>query len=859
MALTNVWIASFFGPPPAAIGATPVWIAPNDGTVPSAVQSVIAGYFTPVAGASPVWIAGFFAPPPAAIGATPICISGWGGGVLVIPGSPVNTVAPVASGTLTVGSTLSCTTGTWTNSPTGYAYQWLRNGVNISGATSGSYVVVAADAGTSVRCTVTASNAIGSTSATSNALSIAALPSAPSNTVVPVVSGTATVGSTLSCTTGTWTNSPTSYAYQWQRNGVDTSGAISATYLLVAADGGTSVSCRVTATNAVGNTSIASNALAILGIPANTAAPVASGTLTVGSTLSCTTGTWTNSPTYAYQWQRGGANISGATSSTYVTVSADGGTSVGCLVTATNASGSASQASNTLAIAAGGHSPQALAYLARTVGGNEGGNATNIATLIDGLVSDGVWAKLDALYVLAQQNATDALLNLVGTSYPVTNSGALPFTAYQGFQGSSSIGNEYMDTLFNPTTALSPNFTLNNASIGVWVFNSRTTAGTNSAAMGNNSGSGSAIVWPLGASNKLTGTVNDVAYTSSTATMANAQGLTVVDRAASNSFAFYKNGALFETEAVPSAAMTSADIFLFSINNVGSPIQPTDDLLSAAFIGGSLGAAGQLALYNRLKTYMDAVAPAHSSQALAYLARTVGGNEGGNGANIATLIDGLVSDGVWAKLDALYVMAQQNQTDALLNLVGTSYGLTSVGLLRSAIFTSYLGFSGFSGAVYLNTGFNPATATSPQFIQNAASLGAWVSGTSGEVQPVIGNDGGGIDGLSHIYTNVSGSLYTRVNGVVGGVPSTGAAGLYVGDRPSSATVVPYYNGAAQAAQAGTSNPPLNAIILIGTTPNVSGATFQTISAAFIGASLGASMQLALYNRLRTYMAAIGVP
>ena len=41
-----------------------------------------------------------------------------------------------------------------------------------------------------------------------------------------------------------------------------------------------------------------------------------------------------------------------------------------------------------------------------------------------------------------------------------------------------------------------------------------------------------------------------------------------------------------------------------------------------------------------------ASAPAHSSQAVAYLARTVGGNEGGNGANIATLIDGLVSDGV---------------------------------------------------------------------------------------------------------------------------------------------------------------------------------------------------------------------
>ena len=91
-------------------------------------------------------------------------------------------------------------------------------------------------------------------------------------------------------------------------------------------------------------------------------------------------------------------------------------------------------------------------------------------------------------------------------------------------------------------------------------------------------------------------------------------------------------------------------------------------------------------------------APSHSPQALAYLARTVGGNEGGNGTNIATLIDGLVSDGVWAKLDALYVLAQQNQTDALLNLVGTSYSLNAVGLLRSATFTSYVGFGLFSGA-----------------------------------------------------------------------------------------------------------------------------------------------------------------
>ena len=76
MSANPIWIAGYFGP---IAGAAPVWIAPGDGTVPSAVQSEIVSYYAPIAGATAVWIAGFFAPPPAAIGATPITISGWGG------------------------------------------------------------------------------------------------------------------------------------------------------------------------------------------------------------------------------------------------------------------------------------------------------------------------------------------------------------------------------------------------------------------------------------------------------------------------------------------------------------------------------------------------------------------------------------------------------------------------------------------------------------------------------------------------------------------------------------------------------------------------------------------------------------
>lgn len=172
---------------------------------------------------------------------------------------PANTAAPVASGTGTVGQTLSCTAGTWTNSPTGYGYQWLRGGANIAGANAASYTLVVADAAQNISCSVTASNPAGSASATSNAIAVAG---APVNTLAPVASGAGTVGSTLNCTAGTWTNAPT-YAYQWLRGGANIAGATASSYLLAAADSGTNVSCRVTATNPAGAASATSNAIAV--------------------------------------------------------------------------------------------------------------------------------------------------------------------------------------------------------------------------------------------------------------------------------------------------------------------------------------------------------------------------------------------------------------------------------------------------------------------------------------------------------------------------------------------------------------------------------------------------------------------
>jgi hypothetical protein len=84
-----------------------------------------------------------------------------------VPGPPANTSKPAISGTPAVGQALTCSPGAWTENPSTFAYQWLRNGNPIAGQTGSSYTVAAGDEGANFTCTVTASNAEGHDQATS--------------------------------------------------------------------------------------------------------------------------------------------------------------------------------------------------------------------------------------------------------------------------------------------------------------------------------------------------------------------------------------------------------------------------------------------------------------------------------------------------------------------------------------------------------------------------------------------------------------------------------------------------------------------------------------------------------------------
>ncbi|MEA2153347.1 MAG: hypothetical protein QOI18_1580, partial [Solirubrobacteraceae bacterium] len=195
---------------------------------------------------------------------------------------PVNTASPTISGTAQQGKTLTEAHGAWTNSPTGYAYQWLRcdsagaNCLSIASATAQTYALAAADVGRTIRVQETASNTAGSSAPASSAQTAEVLAEAPVNTASPTISGTAQQGKTLSEAHGAWTNSPTGFAYQWLRcdssaaNCVAIAGATAQTYLLVAGDVGRTIKVQETASNPGGSSSpSASGATAVVAAAAS--------------------------------------------------------------------------------------------------------------------------------------------------------------------------------------------------------------------------------------------------------------------------------------------------------------------------------------------------------------------------------------------------------------------------------------------------------------------------------------------------------------------------------------------------------------------------------------------------------------
>ncbi|MFL6106568.1 MAG: Ig-like domain-containing protein [Marmoricola sp.] len=145
------------------------------------------------------------------------------------------------TGTAKVGSTITCSSATTSGATK--AYVWTV-GTATSSVTTSAVKVSYTWASKSVKCTVkTTKNAV-TVSQTSAAKTIAK--GTFSVTSSPKVTGTASVGHTLTCSHGTWSPTPSSYKYQWYRGSTALSGKTASTYKTSSSDKGKYVTCSVT-------------------------------------------------------------------------------------------------------------------------------------------------------------------------------------------------------------------------------------------------------------------------------------------------------------------------------------------------------------------------------------------------------------------------------------------------------------------------------------------------------------------------------------------------------------------------------------------------------------------------------------
>jgi hypothetical protein len=199
------------------------------------------------------------------------------------PLPPAGTGAPVVTGTAATGQTLTGDYGSWTGTPPmRYLAQWQRcttsnvsSCASISGATRLTYAVTNADRGKQIRLMITTSNAKGTAVQRSAATASVAGVDPPAITGYPTINGSIAAGSiaagtTLTAGPGTWSGSPTAYAYQWLRcpgatptGCASISGATRTTMVAASADRGKYLRVQIRATNSAGSTVEWSSAMRI--------------------------------------------------------------------------------------------------------------------------------------------------------------------------------------------------------------------------------------------------------------------------------------------------------------------------------------------------------------------------------------------------------------------------------------------------------------------------------------------------------------------------------------------------------------------------------------------------------------------
>ncbi len=234
---------------------------------------------------------------------------------------------------------------------------------------------------------------------------------------------------------------------------------------------------------------------------------------------------------------------------------------------------------------------------------------------------------------------------------------------------------------------------------------------------------------------------------------------------------------------------------------------------------------------------------------------------------VNNLIVGLKADGVFTKLDRLWLFAAENAPSALTDIISDSLATA----VNAPTFATDLGYTGDGSSSYVDSNFNATTASSPHFVQNSASIGAWSNTSGTETGGFLGllansrdtaiepDDNGvnwGTINNFEIAINSAGEA-SNVNAAT--AATTAGVGFFAANRDASLSANGYCNGSQVITDTtNASTAPVNANFIFGRYGFSIYSTKQ-ICGTFFGENLTSTEHGNLYARLRTYMTAVGVP
>jgi surface antigen len=249
----------------------------------------------------------------------------------------VNVEVPVVSGTPKVGAVLTATSGAWRPTAVDVSYQWLADGVPVTGAVGATLKLTRAqlDQQLTVRATATQ---LGYP--TASATSVPTEPVQPGqlkNLTAPEITGEAKVDSSLTLSPGTWNPAP-SLTYQWLADGAPITGATSTVLDLGPELVGRTITAEVTATRA-GYAPVTAAAAPTLPVAPGTfaidTAPSLQGTARLGETLTVDPGRFTPGDAQVVvgvQWLRDGQPVPDAVGTSYAVTNSDLGSRISARV-----------------------------------------------------------------------------------------------------------------------------------------------------------------------------------------------------------------------------------------------------------------------------------------------------------------------------------------------------------------------------------------------------------------------------------------------------------------------------------------------------------------------------------------------